>query len=248
MRLYGKMALESLCLIGVIFMNFLANYLPLGGRLTGQVSAAYPTLFTPDGLTFSIWGLIYSLLIVYIIRKWWKILTKISVPDGQWFIASCFLNVAWLFAWHYELLAISLIFMLGLLSSLWLWLRSLRRFEMAGGDVYWYRMVARVYFAWISVATIANIAIWLVSLGGLSFPSFWTLAALLLVTLSAFYRLFKLGDFSFVLIISWAFAGIYRGRTVESGVEADFVGQSVLVLGVLLLLSLLVYAFRNWRK
>jgi translocator protein len=248
MKPYVKMALETLCLTGVILMNFLANYLPLGGRLTGQVSADYPTLFTPDGFTFSIWGLIYSLLIVYIIRKWWRISLRVSVPDGQWFIASCFFNVAWLFAWHYALLALSLIFMLGLLLSLWFWLRSLRTFEMAGGDVHWYRMVARVYFAWISVATVANIAILLVSLGGLPFPLYWTLAALILVALCSFYRLFKLGDFSFVFVISWAFAGIYRGRTAESGVEADFVGQSVLMLGVLLFLSLLVYAFRTWRK
>jgi hypothetical protein len=52
---------------GMIVMNYLANALPLNGRTTGELSSAYPNLFTPAGVTFSIWGVIYLLLAGYCI-------------------------------------------------------------------------------------------------------------------------------------------------------------------------------------
>ena len=46
----------------VIIMNTLANTLPINGFTTGELSALYPNLFVPAGFTFSIWGVIYLLL------------------------------------------------------------------------------------------------------------------------------------------------------------------------------------------
>ena len=40
---------------GVLVVNYLANALPIGGNTTGALSDLYPNLFTPAGLTFSIW-------------------------------------------------------------------------------------------------------------------------------------------------------------------------------------------------
>jgi hypothetical protein len=39
----------------------------LGGRNTAQVSDANPTLVTPAGYVFSIWGVIYILLGVFVV-------------------------------------------------------------------------------------------------------------------------------------------------------------------------------------
>ncbi|MBX2961501.1 MAG: hypothetical protein KF687_03260 [Cyclobacteriaceae bacterium] len=50
--------LNTLALIGVLTVNALANILPINGLNTGQVSALYPSLFTPAGITFSIWSVI----------------------------------------------------------------------------------------------------------------------------------------------------------------------------------------------
>jgi hypothetical protein len=52
---------------GMIVMNYLANALPLNGKTTGELSDAFPNLFVPAGLTFSIWGIIYLLLLGYCI-------------------------------------------------------------------------------------------------------------------------------------------------------------------------------------
>eukprot|EP01034_Spumella_vulgaris_P003270 gene3270-4214_t len=52
---------------GVITINALANSSKLNGVQTGDIADRFPNLFTPAGLTFSIWGLIYALLLAFII-------------------------------------------------------------------------------------------------------------------------------------------------------------------------------------
>ena len=53
--------------LAMIAINYLAASLPLGGRDTGAISDNYPNLFAPAGYAFSIWGLIYTLLAIYVI-------------------------------------------------------------------------------------------------------------------------------------------------------------------------------------
>ena len=53
----------------VLVMNYLANALPLAGRSTGAISDLYPNLFAPAGFTFAIWGIIYLLLLLFIIYQ-----------------------------------------------------------------------------------------------------------------------------------------------------------------------------------
>jgi benzodiazapine receptor len=49
----------------VVVVNILANLLPLNGRTTASISDSYPTLIAPAGYVFSIWGIIYALLLVF---------------------------------------------------------------------------------------------------------------------------------------------------------------------------------------
>jgi len=60
---YFSLILYSL----VIYTNYLANALPIGGVTTGEVSDLLDNLFTPTGFTFSIWGVIYLGLFVFLI-------------------------------------------------------------------------------------------------------------------------------------------------------------------------------------
>ena len=56
-----------LFLAAMIAANALANILPINQLNTGQISAFYPNYFVPAGFTFSIWGVIYLLLLNYVI-------------------------------------------------------------------------------------------------------------------------------------------------------------------------------------
>src|SRR5690606_19891653 len=54
-------------LAAVVLVNWLANWLPLNDITTGQISNDHPVPFQPAGWVFSIWGLIYVLLAVFVI-------------------------------------------------------------------------------------------------------------------------------------------------------------------------------------
>ena len=55
--------------IATIIVNALANILPINNRLTAEISDSLPNLFVPSGFTFSIWGIIYFLLILFAIYQ-----------------------------------------------------------------------------------------------------------------------------------------------------------------------------------
>ena len=55
--------------LGTVVVNALAVRLPLNNKTTQQLSDQYPNLFVPAGLTFSIWGLIYILLAIFVIYQ-----------------------------------------------------------------------------------------------------------------------------------------------------------------------------------
>ena len=56
-----------LAFLAVIVVNALAGGTKLSnGRNAADVSAAYPTLVAPTGFTFATWGIIYVLLLAFI--------------------------------------------------------------------------------------------------------------------------------------------------------------------------------------
>jgi tryptophan-rich sensory protein len=82
----------------------------IGGVNTAEVSDAYPTLITPAGYTFAIWGVIYLLLGIFVV---YQALPSQKGKDFQrkigWlFVVSSIMNIAWIFCWQY-----------GQSSSLW---------------------------------------------------------------------------------------------------------------------------------
>ena len=135
------------CFVLMVAVNILANTLPIGDFNTGQISAMYPTLITPPGWTFSIWGVIYALLFIYAVRQFFK-----ETPDtAPYFILSCVLNIAWIFAWHmqYMLLAAVMIILLAVvLFKLYMLTRKADFLTKAAFSI---------YYAWITAAAVIMI-------------------------------------------------------------------------------------------
>lgn len=111
----------AIAYVAMVAVNFMANGLPINGRTTGDISGAYENLFAPAGFTFSIWGLIYLLLGGYVFflftrnaQKIDGLLQKINVP----FIVTSVANAAWIFAWHYDFIGLSVLIMGVMLVSL----------------------------------------------------------------------------------------------------------------------------------
>jgi len=214
-----RQLLNILGLLFALLMNFLANALPLNGISTGEISDAIPALFTPAGYVFAIWGIIYLGLIVFTIYQ--ALPSQKNNPRlekmGYWFFISNLLNGIWILFWHYGLVALSVLVMLGLLYSLLMvYINSKiglvrpNRLEAWALDIPF-----GIYLGWISVATIANISALGVVSGwngfGLS-PVFWTISVILVGVLLAFAMILRRKEIAYPLVLIWAFAGIYVVR------------------------------------
>jgi uncharacterized membrane protein len=70
----------------------------------------------PVGMTFSIWGLIYLLVLGFVIWQLVDLFRKnslgITKKIGIWFLLSCMANIGWIFAWHYQQVLLSVVIML----------------------------------------------------------------------------------------------------------------------------------------
>ncbi len=198
--------------IVMIVVNVLANLLPINGLDTKEVSDLYPSLFTPAGITFSIWSVIYLSLLCFLVVSWMRKSDSLINELLPWFTVSCILNASWILAWHYLQPAMSVVIMITLLIVLAkIFIRLHKESLTKIGDRIFLRLPFTLYLAWISVATIANISALLVAIewnGAFLTEESWTvvmmiIAALLAVKITLDYR-----EPFFAIVVMWALLGI----------------------------------------
>jgi hypothetical protein len=211
--------LNLLGFLGTVIVNYLAVTLPLNSRTTGELSDQYPNLFVPAGFTFSIWGVIYLLLAIFIIYQlvyaFRKTMQNSSFLEkiGILFFVSSLANLGWVFVWHFELVSLSLFLMLILLSSLMTIYVKLQigKSNSPKSEKYLIHLPFSVYLGWITIATIANATALLVNLGwnrfGLSEP-FWTVFVIIVGIAISLIILFYRKDIFYCLVVDWALFGI----------------------------------------
>lgn len=210
--------------LAMLTVNYLANALPLGGRDTGVISDAYPNLFAPAGYAFSIWGLIYTLVGIYVVYQFFRPSELVSKVN-RLFVVNALLNISWLFAWHYDVIWLSVILMLGLLITLIKIADIFHASVITPKDKWLVRLPFSIYFGWITVATIANITIFLVSLGwnGFGIADFiWTSIILVIGALIGIVRLRKDKSIAYGLVLIWAYLGILLKHLSVSGFNGQY--------------------------
>lgn len=230
-----------LATILTLVMNYLSNALPLFGNSNKEVSDALPNAFTPAGLTFAVWGPIFLGLLVFAVYQALPAQRGPRYDRLFWpFLLGNLLNVSWLLAFQSLNFGPSVIIMLALLASLiWLYL-TVRGLPPQGAERWTLALPTSLYLGWISVATIANITAYLVSVGvttgalGLSAPV-WSAVLVVIAAAIGVFFLARFHDYAFALVLLWAFYGVYVARpdaaTVVTGVA---IAAVLVVLGALL--------------
>jgi hypothetical protein len=218
-------------------VNILANALPLNGKTTAELSDAYPNLITPAGYVFSIWGIIYVLLMAFVVyqflpgRKDETFIGRI----GYLFLFSCGTNISWIFLWHYEQVLLSVPVMFALLGSLIL---IYTRLNIGGSDVgrrerLLVHLPFSVYLGWITVAPIANVAAAMVSMGldglGLGEPV-WAALMIAVAVILTVLVIYTRGDLAYSLVIVWALGGII---VKQSAVQMIVVSSGAGIIAIL---------------
>jgi len=232
-------AVNIVAFIVTLAVNMLAGSTTLlNGVTSGEVSDLYPTLVTPAGFTFSIWGIIYMLLLVFIV---YQALPKNRDQPflrqiGLLFALSGACNVSWLFLWHYEIITYSLVLMFALLATLIaVYLRlDIGRAAVSLKEMMFVHLPFSVYLGWISIATIANVSVALTAVGwdgwGIE-PVTWAVVIICVALLLSLAMLAARKDIAFSFVVAWALIGILAK---QGGNETIVLASEI---GIVLLLA-----------
>ncbi|PLX24597.1 lantibiotic ABC transporter permease [Candidatus Parcubacteria bacterium] len=219
----------TIAYFAMIIVNYLANALPIGGVTTGQASDNFANLFTPAGITFSIWGLIYLLLLGYTIYQFnWKKnknQDKLFKKINKLFLLTSLANMAWIFAWHYGIIWLSLLIMIALLTLLIKIADIVNHKKQDAVNTIFVRLPFSIYFGWITIATIANVTVFLQSINWNGFgisDQTWMIVVLFVGAAIGIIRMFKDKNIYYGLVLVWAYFGIWIKHTSLDGFNSTY--------------------------
>ena len=133
-------------------------------QAAGGAFSSDGTPLSPAGPAFSIWSVIYLGLIAYAV---WQLFPAARRSDRHralrpWAIASALLNAAWIWSVQLGLVAGSVVVIVALLLVLIRMLLLLHASHPSGwADALVTDGTVGLYLGWVSVATVANISVWI---------------------------------------------------------------------------------------
>jgi hypothetical protein len=222
-----------------VVVNGLANALPINGLTTGELADRFPVLVVPAGYVFSIWGVIYLGLLAFTAyqalpsRRADPLLRRLG-----WLPAlTGALNVAWILLWHGEAFAPSVLVMAALLATLVAIEVRVRGAgdRRTGAERWVVALPFSIYVGWITVATIANVAAALASLGftGLGVEPTVIASVVLLIGLAiATVMVVRFRDPAYGLVIAWAYAGVVVKEAGTAAVPVVAGISAVVILAI----------------
>ncbi|MCK7555069.1 hypothetical protein MKQ70_08620 [Chitinophaga sedimenti] len=167
---------------------------------------------------------------------------------GGLFLLNCLGNACWIFAWHYEQVALSLVIMLVILTSL---LLIQQRFGIflpgtPARERFFVHIPFAIYLGWIAVATIANTTALLVHINWLPAMSpGWALIMCGVATIFTLLAIFGRNNIPYALVSLWALAGINLKRSAAGGAENENIIIAASVCMVVIGLAIIIQLFRS---
>lgn len=243
----------NLILLAVtLVINTLGALGIINGLSQKEISDMYLTLITPSSSTFSIWSVIYTLLIasviVMIIKKndsyYEAAIEKISIL----FLVSCILNIAWIVAFSFVQIELSVIFILGFVITLSLICLKLLKIHV--GKRWLLPLSFGIYTGWLFIATVVNTAAMLVKLEWNGFgiaDNIWAIIILIIAVILVILVLSKIRNAAFPLPIAWAYFGIYQFLISPDGFKGEFILlQTFALIGMAVLIgAAAIQLYRN---
>ncbi len=246
--------INFLSVILVLVINGLSQSQRWNNTTVGEISNKFGNLFTPASYAFSIWGLIFFMLIIYGIYQLYCAFS--NTPDshyiektGWWFTLANIGNASWVVAFTYDQILLSVGIMILILVSL---LQVVVRTNMIEEDAS-FEVRALVwtpislYAGWITVATIANFAAYFSSIdfmGSELTQIIWTIAlitiAVLINTLMVWTRHMRV----FAGVAVWALLAIYMRH--QDSLES--VAYYALVSAITLVVIISLHALSQRKK
>lgn len=237
----------------VLLLTFVVNFLGATGFINGMsqadVSDKYNTLITPAGFTFSIWSIIYTLLLVSIVimaikstKDYYReTIQAISVD----FWLSLLFNMLWIVSFSYELIGVSTIFIFIYLYFLMKILLKLRNINKQGQWLL--PLTFGLNTGWLFIASIVNIAAFLTKINWSGFGlsnSIWAGITIIVATALAYFASEWADNAAFSIPIAWAYWGIFSALQTKD-VSILLAGLAILSIIIMLITAVKVFIKNN---
>jgi hypothetical protein len=206
-----------IAILAAFGINVYTNLSPPKGVTIGEISNTLfkDVLITPANYAFAIWGVIYLGLISLAI---YQLLPRQQDNNrlrqmGYLLAIASLGQIIWVFLFQYGFFLLSLVAMLAILLPLiGIYLRlRIGKQRVSRREKWLLDIPLSIYLAWISVATIVNVAIALYNLGwngwGIS-PVAWTIIMLLVAGAIAAIIIQTRTDTAYPLVFVWALIAI----------------------------------------
>lgn len=242
---------NGVALVITIVMNYLSSTGIFNGKTMADISAKYENYFTPAGYAFSIWGLIYLMLLGFAIYQGRSLFKQAEEDNtveqiGWWFIISCIANSLWVVVFLNDYILLSVILIAVLLFSL-LKIIINTRMELDNPPLKKFAFVwwpFCIYAGWISVAVIANIAAYLTKIDwngfGISDIS-WTIVMIVIAGSINIFVVWNRNMREFALVGVWALIAI---AVANQGVSSVVFWTSI-VMAVLVFVNISIHGYQN---
>ena len=231
-----------------LFITLIINGLGAFGLINGlsqkAVSDMYLTLITPAPFTFSIWSVIYTLLIISMVvmivknknSYYGSAIDRISVL----FWISCGLNIIWIICFSYTQIGLSTIFIFAFVITLTLIVKQIGKIQT---KQHWLLPAAfGMYAGWLLIATVVNTAAWLVKVewGGFGISAeIWSAIVLVVAVGLTVIVVLRTKNAMFPIPIAWGYFGIYQFLMAPAGFQGQYsLLPIVALLGIVFLIGL----------
>ncbi|MFW9974301.1 MAG: tryptophan-rich sensory protein [Candidatus Thorarchaeota archaeon] len=240
-----------LAIVITIIVNAIAEIIPVNGVTSKEVSDSYPSLFTPPGYVFSIWSVIYTLLIVFMIYQVRSSQREAAYlrPTALFFVLGGLINTSWLILFHYSYGQPGIYAFTPILIGLFLVLMLYTYVKLDIGAVnvptslkIAVHLPISVYAGWVSLAVIANIASALNTIiPGIpqSTQELWTASVIIVALAITLLMLVNRRDAAFGLVVVWATTGIATNQSTIPIIYFAAMGSAVIIILAILLLPII---------
>lgn len=249
MKVKAKSWISAILLVLTLIVNGMGAFGIINGLSQKEVSDMYQTLITPSPSTFSIWSVIYSFLIISIVVMIFK--SKEAYYEraineiGFLFWLSCVLNIVWVVSFSYNLIGLSTIFIFVFLILMVLIVERIGKIQT--GRRFLLPITFGLYSGWLFIATVVNIAAWLVKIewGRLGISAeIWSSLVLVVAVGLTLIVLLKTKNAIFPIPIAWAYFGIYNFLLSPEGFQDQYsLLPYVALIGIVLLIGLSAIQF-----
>lgn len=186
------------------------------GQTQEEVSNLYRNFITPEPFTFSIWGVIYALVLIFLIYQFYlqkkdrynvEYLDKLNLL----FIVSSIFNIGWNIMWTLDMIAISTLLIFAFTIVLAIINSHILEHKNHGYSKI-IPIAFSIYLGWLTVATVTNVAALLIKMDitrlfGIE-QQIMAAITYIIVALLAGFIILKIKNPLFNLPIIWAFIGI----------------------------------------